>query len=163
MGALTLAGGGAFYFAKKEIDADRRQKHLDIQRRQRASRLSAKPARGELTAVQASSVSSSTATTGSSATRRSRQARTRHPPGTSPTRMRRECAKSRNTRPPRCTAARGATASHESSVRRVYIRHGDKRTGILVSNCVFITILSNPSLPCACTVRDRARNKRTAR
>lgn len=33
-GSLVVAGAGAYYFAKKEIDADRRAKHLEIQRKQ---------------------------------------------------------------------------------------------------------------------------------
>jgi len=37
MAALTLAGGGAYYFAKREIDADRREKHLKRQAKQRLS------------------------------------------------------------------------------------------------------------------------------
>jgi len=39
MAALTLAGGGAYYFAKREIDADRREKHLKRQAKQREEAL----------------------------------------------------------------------------------------------------------------------------
>jgi hypothetical protein len=35
MTALMLAGGGAYYFAKREIDADRKEKFLKMQRKQR--------------------------------------------------------------------------------------------------------------------------------
>ena len=34
-GTLVLAGGGAYYFAKREINAERRQQHLALQQRQR--------------------------------------------------------------------------------------------------------------------------------
>ncbi|KAF8540246.1 hypothetical protein BDD12DRAFT_880902 [Trichophaea hybrida] len=34
-GALIVAGGGAYYFAKKDIDAERRRKHMELQRKQR--------------------------------------------------------------------------------------------------------------------------------
>jgi len=39
MAALTLAAGGAYYFAKREIDADRREKHQKRQAKQRLSPL----------------------------------------------------------------------------------------------------------------------------
>ncbi|KAI5816606.1 hypothetical protein BZA77DRAFT_280486 [Pyronema omphalodes] len=38
-GALIVAGGGAYYFAKREIDADRRQKHIDMVEKQRKQHL----------------------------------------------------------------------------------------------------------------------------
>lgn len=33
-GSLVVAGAGAYFFAKREIDADRRQKHAERQRKQ---------------------------------------------------------------------------------------------------------------------------------
>jgi len=33
-GSLIVAGGGAYYYAKKEINADRRAKHLRMQQQQ---------------------------------------------------------------------------------------------------------------------------------
>jgi hypothetical protein len=35
MTALMVAGGGAYYFAKKEIDASRKEKFLKMQKKQR--------------------------------------------------------------------------------------------------------------------------------
>ncbi|KAI5817361.1 hypothetical protein BZA77DRAFT_310457 [Pyronema omphalodes] len=37
-GALIVAGGGAYIFARRDIDADRRQKALDLRRRRHEQR-----------------------------------------------------------------------------------------------------------------------------